>query len=65
MNMDVIHAYAKARKSKDADCATCRFAELTSKFPTGEPALLCRERMYDEKTLKCYLPREESKDENP
>lgn len=63
--MDIIHAYVKPRKHKDANCATCRFAEPTSKFPTGEPALLCRERMYDEKTLKCYLPREEDVRENP
>ena len=62
--MEIIHKYAKPRKRKDANCETCRFAEPTRSFPTNEPALFCTERMYDDKTLKCYLPKEENQDEN-
>lgn len=63
MGMDVIHAYTRPRKRKDADCATCRFSEVINTISSGE-ALLCRQRMYDDKTLKCYLPKEENTDEN-
>lgn len=61
--MDVIHAYEVPRKRKDADCATCRFAEVVPS-PTRGEVLLCRERMWDAKTLKCYLPKEDSSDED-
>ena len=60
--MNIIHAYARPRKRKDADCATCRFAEVTKSIMFGE-ALLCTERMYDDKTLKCYLPKEDDSNE--
>ena len=63
MLMNVIHAYVKPRKRKDADCATCRFSEVTNSILFGQ-ALLCTERMYDDKTFKCYLPREENADED-
>lgn len=62
--MDVIHAYELPRKRKDADCATCWFSEVVRTLD-GKEVLLCRERMYDPKTLKCYLPREETVNENP
>lgn len=61
--MDVIHAYVKPRKRKDADCATCRFSEVIQSIGGGEK-LLCSERMYDDKTLRCYLPKEETTDED-
>lgn len=61
--MKVIHAYTRPQKRKDADCATCRFAEPVRSIE-GEEVLLCRERMYDAKSLKCYLPKEEAENEN-
>ena len=57
--MVVVHQYVEPRKQKDADCVTCRFSEI-SRDPDGEEILVCSERMYDIKTLKCYLPKEES-----
>lgn len=61
--MDVIHKYVLPQKQERADCATCRFSEVIRTIP-GEEALLCKERMYDPKTLKCYLPKGEGSDEN-
>ena len=62
--MDVIHRYVLPRKRKNADCSTCLFSEVTQDLG-GKTVLLCTERMYDPKTLKCYLPREEATNENP
>lgn len=59
MLMDVVHAYARPRKRRDADCATCRFSEVTRNILNQE-VLLCHERMYDPETLKCYLPKEKA-----
>ena len=55
--MDVIHAYARPRKRRDANCANCQFAEVIQTL-SGEKALLCKQRLYDDKALKCYLPKE-------
>ena len=62
--MDVIHQYILPVKRKEADCATCLFAEPILNLD-GKEVLLCTERMYDPKTLKCYLPKEENSNENP
>ena len=64
VTMKVIHSYVLPKKRKDADCATCLFSEVTRSIE-GEDVLLCKERVYDPKTLKCYLPKEGADNENP
>ena len=56
--MVIIHQYVKPRKNKEANCATCRFTKPTRTLD-GEEALICTERMYDDKNFKCYLPKED------
>lgn len=60
--MDIIHAYVHPRKRKDANCTTCRFTEPTTTLD-GKEALLCTERMYDDKEHRCYLPKENDENE--
>ena len=57
--MNVVHAYAKPRKRRDANCINCQFAEVIQSLD-GEKMLLRKARMYDIKTLKCYLPKEDN-----
>ena len=61
--MTIIHKYVKPRKPKDANCANCRFTKPMRTLD-GEEALLCTERMYDDKTFRCYLPKEDDTHEH-
>ena len=58
----IVHKYAdqnlrKLKKCEDADCTKCAFSEKTPLLDGGE-GFLCKARLFDIKTLACFVPKE-------
>lgn len=61
MSAVIIHKYVeqnpkRLKKDRCADCANCAMAEKT-RILGGDEGYLCKARLYDIKTLACFIPK--------
>lgn len=67
--MKIIHGYTSKNihhleKNYAANCETCALSESTNTLE-GDKAVLCKASLWDEKTLACYIPKQNmGKDES-
>jgi hypothetical protein len=63
MNDVIVHKYVEPdlnnlKTNKNADCCNCLMAEKTQLLD-GDEGYLCKAKLYDIKTLACFVPKED------
>lgn len=63
MSYVIVHRYAepnlkKLKVNENADCSKCMMAEKNPLLD-GDEGYLCKAKLYDIKTLACFIPKED------